>query len=216
MKKIVLGLFALTLTVGAMAQATEKKEHWKHENGREFGQRGEGMFEKLNLTDAQKAQVKQINENFKTRMSAFKSDATSTPEELKEKRQSLIKEHRQQLLAVLTPEQRKQAESFKAEFKDKRGDFSEREGAGFGRFREITKDLGLTADQNAKITSIETNMRNELKAVEQNSSLSIDAKKAQKKDIFKKYREEFKSVLTEEQKDKLKSKIKDRREKSDK
>jgi protein CpxP len=108
----------------------------------ERGGRGEGrMFRGLNLTDAQKAQMKQIRENFKAQIAplreqlrgqrgegrGFKSGETFNEAEATQRmvaaaplRAKMMGESfkmRQALLAVLTPEQRTQMDQQKAERK---------------------------------------------------------------------------------------------------
>ena len=106
---------------------------------------GGGMFEKLNLTDAQKASMKQIRESFGERTKSLR-------EQLRAKRQQLHQANeggtfnealatqnltesaglqaklmgeefklRQEMLAVLTPEQKTQLEQMRQQFKGGRG-----------------------------------------------------------------------------------------------
>ena len=75
MKKIIAGLFAVAaFTFSAFAQTndntTDQKQWNKVGHGFHKGHYAKGM-EKLNLTDAQKQQMKSINEDFKTRMQSL-------------------------------------------------------------------------------------------------------------------------------------------------
>jgi Spy/CpxP family protein refolding chaperone len=58
MKKIVLGLFALTMTFASIAQS--KNQHRREDKEFRKGgmHEGAGYMEKLNLTDAQKSRLK--------------------------------------------------------------------------------------------------------------------------------------------------------------
>jgi Spy/CpxP family protein refolding chaperone len=130
--------------------------------GKRDGHRGfmrGAMFEKLNLTDDQKARMKQIHESFRER-------TTSLHEQLRAKRQELrqtseggtfnealatqklteeaglraklmgerFKLH-QEMLAVLTSEQKAQLDQLRAEFKTKRAEFKAKRGEWRGRQR---------------------------------------------------------------------------------
>jgi Spy/CpxP family protein refolding chaperone len=219
MKKIVLGLFALTMTFASIAQS--KNQHrLEHKEFRKGGMHeGAGYMEKLNLTDAQKTQVKTINEDFRQQMQNLKNQGSLTVDQQKEKRQALAREHRDKLNAILTPEQRKQAEAFKQDFKGKEGDFSEgrkgdfkdgRKGGRDDRFSEMTKDLNLTPEQSTKLATLNENFKNNLQSLQQNSSLSKEEKKEQMKSLMQKHKSEMESLLTTEQKKQLKNSMKNR------
>ena len=231
MKKIIVGLFALTMTFASMAQTSNQQGGAKQEHRRGGKGDGAGYMEKLNLTDAQKTQVKTLNDNFRQQMQDLKNQGSLTVDQQKEKRQALAKEHRDRLEAILTPEQKKQAESFKKDFKGKKGDFAGRKGdkdekkgdftgmrkGGKDRvkgnradkFADVTKDLNLSADQ-SKIASLNANFKSNLQNLQQNSSLSKDDKKEQMKSLMQKHRSELEALLTADQKKDLKSRMKNR------
>src|SRR5262245_27869096 len=58
--------------------------HWGHRRHRGFGGR---MFSKLNLTDAQKAQMKQLNQNFRTNTKALREELRAKRGELRQAQQ---------------------------------------------------------------------------------------------------------------------------------
>ncbi|HVR39821.1 MAG TPA: Spy/CpxP family protein refolding chaperone [Thermoanaerobaculia bacterium] len=112
--------------------------------GRRGGRQGHRreVVEKLNLTDAQKAQLGELRQSFRQENRAFLESARATMQELRDARQSgdtakaeslrneveQNRAHMQQLRAVqkekflslLTPEQRTQLEALKAERKQRR------------------------------------------------------------------------------------------------
>ena len=100
----------------------EKKEKESKDDGhdvkdgkefKEFKGRGHAygrVAQELNLSDAQKQQMKTINESFRNKMQSLKNDQTLSEEAKQERRKQLAEEHRTQVLAILTPEQRKQLE----------------------------------------------------------------------------------------------------------
>jgi protein CpxP len=104
-----------------------------------MGMRG-GFFHDLNLTDAQKEQIKQIREANKPSKESFeairplmeaKRNGTITPEQeaqlkaFREDRQAKMKSVREQMLNVLTTEQKAQLEQKKVEWKQKREEFKQ-------------------------------------------------------------------------------------------
>ena len=219
MKKIVLGLFALTMSFASMAQSTNENKA-EHKEFRKGGMHDRaGYMEKLNLTDAQKSQVKTINDDFRQQMQNLKNQGSLTVDQQKEKRQALAEEHRNKLQAILTPEQRKQAEAFKQDFKGKKGDMTDgKRGAHksdmkVGRddkFSNMTKDLNLTTEQSTKLATLNENFKSNLQSLQQNSSLSKEDKKEQMKSLMQKHKSEMESLLTADQKKQLKNSMKNR------
>lgn len=161
------GLSALALaTPVAIAQTTGGGEGGQHQGmqgerhgkGGEFGERrggrfgGRMMFRGLELTDAQKASLKQIHQSFGERTKSLREQLRAKHMELRQAESGgtfnealatqklteaaglqaeLMGEEfrmRQESLAVLTPEQKAQLEQRRAEFKAKREQFKARRG----------------------------------------------------------------------------------------
>jgi Spy/CpxP family protein refolding chaperone len=143
---------------GGQAQGAHEGRHGK--GGRHGGHRGGGhfggggmMFRGLNLTDAQKASLKQIHESFGERTKSLREQLRAKHEELRQSESGgsfnealatqklteaaslqakLMGEQfkmRQESLAILTPEQKTQMEQRRAEMKAKREQFKARRGA---------------------------------------------------------------------------------------
>jgi periplasmic protein CpxP/Spy len=120
---------------------------------------GGGMFEKLNLTDAQKASMKQIRESFGERTKSLSEQLRAKRQELHQANEGgtfnealatqnltesaglqakLMGEEfklRQEMLAVLTPEQKTQLDQMRQQFKSEHGNFK----GGRGGRREAPK-----------------------------------------------------------------------------
>lgn len=214
MKKIILGLTTLLLTVSAMAQKEEKNEkrEWKSErremqNGN--SEKRKDNLEKLNLSEDQKQRMKAINEEFKKEMEELKAQKFSE-EVMREKRKAIINSRREKISSILTPEQRKQWEEMmddrkdkvKADIKDKRSE----------NLETIIKSLNLTADQNAKFESMQAAFKTKWREIKSNTSLTEEQRKSELKELFKNHRKSIESILTEEQKKLWKEKIKEQRE----
>jgi Spy/CpxP family protein refolding chaperone len=108
------------------------------------GMRG-GMFKQLNLTEDQQAKIKQIRESFATQNKPLRDQLRAKRQELRQaseggtfnealatqkltemaslqaKLMGVEFQEHQQMLAVLTPEQKAQLEQSKAQFKARRG-----------------------------------------------------------------------------------------------
>ena len=110
MKKILLGFMAVAISFAAMAQSEQGKEGRRKDGGKEFRHKRDKMMKDLNLSETQKARIKSINENFRSQVRSLGNDKSIAPEAQKERREALKKEHKSQITAVLTPEQRKQWE----------------------------------------------------------------------------------------------------------
>lgn len=206
MKRILIAASALMLMAGvSQAQTTENKEKkevregkFEKRPGAPFRQRGDVMKD-LNLTDAQKKQVKEIRESYR------------------KKAAELRKEQMQKTESVLTAEQKaKLAEKRKGlaekrkEFGEKRKTFAARDFKGRAGFRgargpeQMKARLGLNDDQVAKMKANNKDFQEKAKAIRQNEKLDADQKKQQLKQLAEQNRENLKSILTAEQLEKMK------------
>lgn len=139
------------VTIAAAMTLTASLAFAAPHQGGKMGRHGRGaraaishrMAEKLNLTDAQREQIRTLRSGFREQNKAFfessraarkefreakRANDTAKLEQLKpamEAQRAQFKElrtaHQQQILAVLTPEQRTQFEALKAERAERRG-----------------------------------------------------------------------------------------------
>jgi Spy/CpxP family protein refolding chaperone len=115
MKKIIAGLFAIaafTFSAAAQDQTTHGERKGKEKHGMHKGQDGKRMdgIEKLNLTDAQKEQIKSINQDFTTRLHALNQNDNILVKDMKVQRKALMEERKNKIASILTPEQKTQFE----------------------------------------------------------------------------------------------------------
>jgi Spy/CpxP family protein refolding chaperone len=132
---------------------------------------GMEMMKDLNLSDAQKAQLKSIRE-----------DKSLSQEEKKAKMNS-----------VFTVEQRNILAQKRAGMDDKRQEM------GAKRDQEWQSKLGLSNDQAARLKAINEENHAKMKALKDNQTLSAEAKKTQMKALQESAREQRKAILTAEQ-----------------
>jgi protein CpxP len=128
-------------------EGREGREGW---GGRRGGRMGGMMFGGINLTDDQKAKMKTIGQNFRESTKSLHEQLRAKRQELRQANESgtfnealatqKLKESaglqaklmgeqfkmRQEMLSVLTPEQKTQLEQKRAEFKAKRANHGER------------------------------------------------------------------------------------------
>lgn len=203
MKKIIAA--ALVLAVAFTASSQEIPER-KHEGYRPHGGQGKmhhrrpgGMdLKQLNLTDAQKEQMKTQRESFRKQMEDLKKNDNITVKEWRGRMENLRKEQKTGMDKILTTDQKAQLEKIKTEQKAKQGD---RMKQGADKMKE---HLGLTAEQSAKLDKNRKETSEKMKAIRENKSLSDEKKREEIKEVMKKQKENMKSVLTEEQLKKMK------------
>jgi Spy/CpxP family protein refolding chaperone len=139
--------FAQTAENQGASPAPQQGMHW---HGRHGGDHMFGIMSKLNLTDAQKAQIKQIHENHKATMASLHQQLKAQSQATRQSMQSgsfdqaavtqnliqtaplraqLMGERakmHQEMLNVLTPDQKAQLEQMKSQFKARREQFRAR------------------------------------------------------------------------------------------
>jgi Spy/CpxP family protein refolding chaperone len=138
-------------------------------------------------------------------MKDLRKQGNITVDPQKQKREALAKEHKEKITAILTPAQREQFESHLKDFKNGRN-----EGLRDDRVEDIAKDLNLTAEQSAKISTLNSTFRTNLQSIRQNTALSNEEKKEQMKSLMKQHKTDMETLLTNDQKEQLKSRQKNR------
>ena len=142
------GSIAVAQSVTTNQDQNKQRQEWgRGGRGHGFGgMRGDRLFSQLNLTDDQKAKIKQIHESFAQRNQPLREQIRAKRQELRQAQeggtfneslaaQKLTEMARieaklmgeqfrlhQEVLTVLTPEQKTQLEQARAQFKAKRGD----------------------------------------------------------------------------------------------
>jgi Spy/CpxP family protein refolding chaperone len=76
------------------------------------------MLANLNLTDNQKAQIKQIHEGMRSKAETVKNDSSLSADQKEAKIRDLRRDTHEQVKKVLTPDQRKQFEENMREHRD--------------------------------------------------------------------------------------------------
>lgn len=195
MKKVFMTLLVASLavaTVNAQEIPQRKREAFKPvERERMYGKK---ELSSLNLTDEQKTKMKQLNEEFRKQSEELNKQDNITVKESREKKEALRKDHQQKFQAILTPEQKSQLEK----------DQAARSQRGTKRGEKMKEKLNLTDEQSAKISANRAEMMEKVKGIRSNTALTQDQKDEQVKELMKKHRETTMSLLTDEQKAKMK------------
>jgi Spy/CpxP family protein refolding chaperone len=197
MKKIIVTAFALAVAT-LVTQAQEKPEGRHERDGRHGGRHHKEFFQKLNLSEEQKAKFKALNESFRKQMGELKKKDDITVKEWKGRMKTLRDDHKTQIKSVLTSEQKAQMEKMRQERGEKRKASAEE------RAQRMKTRLGLSDEQTAKMKASREEMTQKMKALRENKSLSDDQKKEQFRELREKQKANMKSILTEEQLKKLK------------
>jgi len=105
-----LALCSLPATVRAQDPASQpQSDAGQQQSGHmRHGQAQDEELAKLNLSDDQKAQVKKIHEDMRAQAEAVKSDSTLSADQQHAKLGAIRKSSHEQVMQLLTPEQRKQ------------------------------------------------------------------------------------------------------------
>ena len=84
-------------------------------------QRMETLARKLNLTDDQRQQFRQIGQRTRQQAMSIRSDSSLTDDQKKEKLQALRKQSHQEMFAILTPEQKEQLKQMREQRQKEQG-----------------------------------------------------------------------------------------------
>ena len=126
MKKLIALSFAACVFSFAASAQTDRTQAKTERQGDRRGKHGKGeMMKDLNLTDAQKAQLKTQHQEMKAKRQALKAQDNITVKEMREKQAALKAEQKSRFEAILTAEQRAKFAEKKAKMdsrmKDKKG-----------------------------------------------------------------------------------------------
>jgi len=106
-------LAALGLAAAAPAFAQTPAQAPPAPGHRHGGGRLQKLAQYLNLSDAQKAQLRPILQDARQQAKAIKADTTLMPDARKAKMKDLRRSTRRQMMAILTPEQRQKLKTMR-------------------------------------------------------------------------------------------------------
>src|SRR5215207_10116959 len=122
MKKIIIASFLVAfgaISVQAQEIPERKSDGFKpHENHKMHDKK---QMAELNLTDAQKAKMKELNQAHQKQMEELRKQDNITVKESIDKMESIRKEHHEKVQSILTADQKAIAEKNKAARTDRMG-----------------------------------------------------------------------------------------------
>lgn len=203
MKKMMTGLVAMLAVTLSFAQAPmDGKMHGKDQHGKMEHHSGRhhcpGMdLQKLNLSNDQKAQMKNINEDFKQKMQVLNGKEDITVKEQRDQKAALGKAHKQQIEKLLTPEQKTQLAQMKADEKKKREEMAAK------RLDQMKEKLSLTDAQYASLKKQQEQNKQQMESIMKNDQLDRESKKQQMMALRSETKKNWDEILTPEQKQKM-------------
>jgi Spy/CpxP family protein refolding chaperone len=195
MKKIFIAATALLLSTAVLHAQTKEVTKATHHKGAH----GKKQMANLNLNDEQKTKVKELNESYHKQFADLKKNTGMSVGDYRTKSLALRKEQHEKMQAILTPEQKTQVAA-------QRKQMGERMKAGQAKhFDKMKTQLGLSEEQSKKLKENQAGLQTKIKTIRENNTLTEAQKKEQVKAVFKQQKEQFRSVLTPEQLQKMKS-----------
>jgi Spy/CpxP family protein refolding chaperone len=202
MKKIVTVVLAFASFIFcANAQDISERKHPKHPHNNEM------MIKELNLSSAQKEQMKANYESYKKQLMELNKNEGITVKEARDKKAALRKEHKEKMRSLLTAEQKNKLVQVK---KDRE---ARHEMMAAKKLEKLKTSLNLSDEQVAKINSYRKAIHTRLKAIHENEQLTRTEKKEQMTALKEENKNSFKNVLTSEQLGKMEEMKKSRVEK---
>ncbi|MDB5202628.1 MAG: hypothetical protein JWQ27_2037 [Ferruginibacter sp.] len=210
MKKIL----ALSLAFSAVvftASAQEQRAKQADQQGQHQRRGGDQMMKDLNLTEAQKTQMKANREEAKQKMDALKNDKSLSDADLKTRRAALMQEQKQKMESILTADQKAKMAASRAQWEGKKGDMKGDKGKMKGdrgqmhakRAEEMKAKLGLSDDQSAKLKAQHEATKAQMQAIKNDNSLSKEARKEKMKAIKENAKTQRNNILTADQQKKM-------------
>ena len=198
MKALITGIIAIAaLTFSATAQV-ERKHMDGQGKGQHHGMKDKGkMMHDLNLTEAQKQQMKTINMDFKTKMQDLKKQDNMTVKEFNARKAALMQDRKTKTMAILTDEQRNKMETLKKDRQDKMQQMQSK------HFDKMQSQLGLTGDQTTKLKAKNDELNQKMEAIRNNTTLTQDQKRDQMRQLGQERKAYMESILTADQKKKM-------------
>ena len=139
-----------------------------------------GMAQQLNLTQNQQTQIGNLLQTQRQQAQSIRQDTSLTPEQKQEKINQLRQSTHKQVLGLLTPEQQSKLKQLQ-------------------KGRGGMAALNLTPDQKSKLQPIRQQMRQQVQAVRQDSSLTPQQKRDKIREIRQDAMAQMNAILTPEQ-----------------
>lgn len=162
------------------------------------------LAQSLGLSAEQLRQIERIREQQRLQVEATNQNATLTMEQRREQIAAAIRNYNTQVRALLNQEQIQRMDQLMAAERARVRTTQPEEVAELLRRRaQLARELGLSADQEAQLARIREQQRTELAVLNQNRELTQEQRRAQIAIILRKYGEQVRAMLQDEQLQKL-------------
>ena len=209
MKKLLITLIALVgISIAVNAQTpsrvrpavkSERREAMRHHRHRRIRRhrRHHRMAQQLNLSNEQKLQAKTYHQEFKKKLDALNSNEKITVKEQRDQKAALLKEQKNKMQSLLTPEQKDIMAKVKAVDKAKADQHYA------ARMDKMKTKLNLSDKQVAAMKAQRTDMMAKVKAIKEDDRMDRVAKKEKLMALKTEMKEEHKKIYTPEQLQKI-------------
>lgn len=196
--KLILGVIGFSMILN-ISSANSQVKNEKMSRDERIEQRVKKMDEKLNLTDAQEKQIREILNNHATKLDNLKAAKEKLKSEARKEKEAIAAE----IKNVLSKEQNEKLEKMHSKNKDG-GDKEENTEA---RLEKLKKKLDLNAEQTDKLRSALNTHLQKMREIRDQSKAegNKDAAKEKMRAEKEQFRQTLKSILTPEQMEKLKN-----------
>lgn len=199
MKKLVIGMLAVACFIfSANAQEKRGMKHHNPHHGKDM------MMKGVNLSDAQKEQMKANREATKKQMMELNKNETITVKEYKSRKAAIQKSQKAQMEKLLTPEQKNQIAQNKIEQQKKQELHAAK------KLDKMKSKLSLSDEQVNKIKANREASQAKAKTIRDNDQLSNSEKKEQMMALRESSKTGMNKVLTPEQMSKMEEMKKNR------
>jgi len=198
MKSYFLGLSLLLTSLVLIAQPPGRPGGKGNFSG---GTRGKGGFvqKELNLTAEQQKKARGLQDKFRAEMKALNENEAITVKEQRDRREKLMQAHRDQMKALLTPDQQKKMDDLRAQQRNRNELMAKQQ------LERMTLNLNLSNEQTAKLQAAQQKNRDQMRAIMDNQKMSRTDRKAAIDKLQKDMKATLKNTLTSEQYDKMQS-----------
>ena len=147
----------------------------------------------INLTDAQKTQMQALQQKFRTDMKALNAQENITVKEQRERREALVKNHREAVQNILTPEQKAQLQQKAAERRETRQENRET------RMEDHFDRMNLNETQRTAVKANQDAFQKKMQNIRQDQNLTREARREAINQATNEMQAGLKSILNAEQ-----------------
>ena len=190
MKKTML----LLLPFFAAMLVTAQPPHEQGKPGKGPGAKpGIEMMKELNLTPEQQTAMQKLQDELRQQLQTLNSNESITVKEQRDRREALLKKHKEAVDKLLTADQKKQLADHRAKARAKAGNMQEQQLA------KMAGKLKLSPDQTAKMKASHAQLKTRMDAIRNNDKLSREERRAAMDKIKTEHEQALAGILNTEQ-----------------